>query len=139
MAIGYILALMNIYDKTQFTFNGIAEHYRGNEEELIYPMEFGDLISTSHTHLLGMTLMFMMLGTILMFTSVAESVKKWIICLAFTAIFLDIVSIWLIRYVAPQFTLLVMFAGGLMGISFLLLFVIPLRDTFAAGREGKNE
>lgn len=137
VAIGYLMALLNTYDKTNFTLTGIAEHYRGNEEELIYPMAFGDLVSTSHTHLIGMSLMFMALGAILMFTSVSEPVKKWIIGIAFFTIFLDIASIWLTRYIASQFAMLVMIAGVLMAISFLLLFVIPLRD-LCSGCEGER-
>lgn len=137
VAIGYIMALLNTYDKTHLTYSGIAEHYRGNEEELIYPMEFGDLVSTSHTHLITMSLMFMILGTILMITSASDSAKKWIIGIAFFAIFLDIGSIWLTRYVAPQFAALVMVAGLLMAISFLFLFIIPFRE-LCSGCEGEK-
>jgi hypothetical protein len=137
MTIAYLAALLNIYNKTGLTYNGIAEHYRGNEEELIYPMEFGDLISTSHTHLIGMTMMFMMLCTILMFTAVKETTKRRIVWFVFAAIFLDIAAIWLTRYVAPQFALLVILAGTLMGLCFLLLIVFPLRDMWSVREKGE--
>jgi len=102
-------------------------------------MEFSDLISTSHTHLLVMTMMFMMLCTILMFTSAKETTKRGIVWLVFAAIFLDIAAIWLTRYAAPQFALLIMLGGTLMGICFLLLFFIPLRDMWLVKGEGKND
>lgn len=125
MALAYLMALFNTYDKTHFTYSGIVANYRGNEEELIYPKELPEMIEISHPHLLGMPMMFLLLCVILMFTSANESLKKGIVFLSFAAIILDVGSFWLTRYVAPQFAILMFLAGLLMGVCFLLLFIIP--------------
>ena len=128
MALAYVVALINVYDKTQFTYSGTAEHYVGNEEELIFPKEFSELVEISHPHLLGMSMMFMLLCSIFLFSSASDLLKKIIVISSFGSIIVDLGSTWLIRYVVPQFAILMIIAGIVMGLCFLFMFLIPLKD-----------
>ena len=128
MALAYVVALINVYDKTQFTYKGTVEHYVGNEEELIFPKEFSQMVEMSHPHLLGMSMMYMLLCSIFVFSSVSELLKKIIITLSFGSIVIDLGSTWLIRYGAPQFAILMIVAGIVMALCFLIMFLIQLKD-----------
>jgi hypothetical protein len=128
MALAYLVALVNVYDKTQFTYKGSVEHYVGNEEELIFPKEFSQMVEMSHPHLLGMSMMFLLLCTIFSFSSASDLLKKIIVISSFGTIFVDLGSTWLIRYVAPQFAIIMIVAGIAMALCFLLIFLISLKD-----------
>ncbi len=135
MALSYLVALVNVYEKTHFTLSGTAEHYVGNEEEMIFEKGFSEMIEITHPHLLGMSMMFLLLCTIFSFSSASELLKKFIVFLAFGSIILDLGSAWLIRYVSSQFAILMVIAGILMAFSFLFLFLIPLKDIWLTKKE----
>ena len=128
IALGYLMAVVNVWDKTHFTYQGIVVHSRGNEEEMIYPKLFSELVQTSHVHLLGHGPMFLLMTVILLFTSLGEKLKSILVLAPFIALILDMASLWLTRYVAAGFAGLTLVAGGLMGLSFLALFMIPLYE-----------
>lgn len=128
MALSYLVALVNVYDKTHFTLSGTSNHYVGNEEEMIFEKGFSEMVEITHPHLLGMSMMFMLLCTIFSFSSASQLLKKFIVFLSFGSIILDLGAAWLIRYVSPQFAIVMVIAGMLMGVSFLFLFLVPLKD-----------
>ena len=128
MALSYLIALVNVYDKTQFTLSGTAANYAGNEEEMVFEKGFSEMIEITHPHLLGMAMMFVLLCTIFSLSSASDLLKKIVIFLSFGAIIMDLGSAWLIRYVSTQFAILMVLAGMMMGICFLFLFIVPLMD-----------
>jgi hypothetical protein len=103
----YLVGVLNIYNKTKFTVQGAIENERGSEEKMIYPKEFGDMVSVTHFHLGGWAMMFM-----------------WV--LAFFLPVLDAGSMWLTRYTATGFAYLLMGVGFLMAAVFGLVIVIDL-------------
>ncbi|MCK5527369.1 MAG: hypothetical protein KAJ05_09480 [Candidatus Latescibacteria bacterium] len=128
MGLGYLMAMVNVGVQAGFTYQSVSEHMIGNEEEMIYPKEFASLVGTSHTHLFGHPPMFLLLGAIFLLTSVSEKFKKILLPIPFIAVVLDMGSLWLTRYVAPGFAYLTIFSGMVMGLSFFVLFVIPLYE-----------
>ncbi len=128
MALSYLVALVNVYEKTHFTLSGTADHYAGNEEEMIFEKGFSEMIEITHPHLLGMSMMFFLLCGIFVFSSVSVLLKDIIIITSFGSIIIDLGSAWLIRYVSSQFAILMTIAGMIMGLSFLFMFLIPLKD-----------
>ncbi|NQV18972.1 MAG: hypothetical protein HQ534_10555 [Armatimonadetes bacterium] len=135
MALAYVVALINVYDKTQFTYNGTAVHYVGDEDEMIFPKEFPEMVEISHPHLLGMSMMFLLLCSIFVFSSASALLKRIIVIFSFGSIILDLGSAWLIRYVASQFAILMILAGVIMAICFLVMFLIPLKDMWLIKKE----
>ncbi|MFH1006156.1 MAG: hypothetical protein V1800_01475 [Candidatus Latescibacterota bacterium] len=128
MGVGYLVAMINVYDQAGFTYKSVSEHMLGNEEEMIYPKEFASLVGTSHTHLFGHAPMFLLLGGIFLMTSVSEKFKKILLPTPFIAAVLDMSSLWLTRYVAAGFAYLTIFSGVVMGLCFFVLFVTPLYE-----------
>lgn len=135
MALAYVVALINVYDKTQFTYTGTVEHYVGNEEELIFPKEFSQMVEMTHPHLLGMSMMFLLLCSIFIFSSASDLLKNIIVISSFGSIVIDLGASWLIRYAAPQFAIMMIVAGMVMGLCFLIIFLISMKDMWLTKKE----
>jgi hypothetical protein len=86
------------------------------------------LIQTSHTHLFGMTLIAGLLALIFLFSSLADWKKAVILALPFVGTMLDVGSMWLTRFVWPQFAVLVMVGGSLFALGYLLIAAISLYE-----------
>jgi len=85
---------------------------------------FGTLVRVSHIHLFGLTLVFAIMGFIFSHAYVRHRyLKSILIALPFLAILVDIGSWWLTK-VSLTFAYTVIIAGGVMGISFLLQWLI---------------
>jgi hypothetical protein len=135
MVLGYAIALVNTYDKMGRGYEGIVTHIRGSAEGLAFPKEFSELVELSHSHLFGMSIMYIILGFILTLTSLREVYKGGIIALAFISLFFYNLSFWLIRYGAPFFAYLLIFSNLLLALSFLVFVFIPLLEILCP--EGK--
>ena len=89
-------------------------------------MDIFTMVRVSHTHLLGLTFMFFIMGVIF---SHAYLRPVWLKCtiigLPFAAIFCDIIS-WYLTKVIASFAYVVIASGGLMGLSFGTMVVVSL-------------
>lgn len=128
MALGYLMGLLNIYDKTHLSYDGVIMHIRGSEEEMIYGKEFGDMVSVSHTHISGWGMMFLLLIIIFAFSHFSEKLKGILGVLPFVFIVLDMGTMWLTLYVAEPFAWLWMLSGGGLAFLFYLLIVLNLYE-----------
>ena len=86
------------------------------------------LIQTSHTHLFGQTLIAGLLGLVVLFASVRERVKVFIVALPFAGTILDIGGMWLTRFVWPPFAALVIAGGSLFALGYVLNAGVSLYD-----------
>lgn len=128
IGLGYLMGLLNVYDKTHISYDGVVKNYRGSEEEMIYGKEFGDMVSLSHNHLGGIAMMVFLVLLIFLFSSFGAKLKLALGWLPFVFILLDIGSMWLTRYVAEQFAWLFMFAGAGLAALFCVLIILNLYD-----------
>ena len=86
------------------------------------------LIQTSHTHLFGQTLIAGLLGLIFLFSSLGERLKSVILALPFVGTLVDIGGMWLTRFAAPSFSVLVIAGGSLFALGYTLIAVIALYE-----------
>ena len=128
LGIGYLFALGSIYSHTNMSVQTYIDEVRGNEEEEIYPKEFGTMATSGHTHLIGHSAMFFILCWLLLYCSVGNKLKAIVIGISFLGFIVDQLSMWGVRYIAGGFAYLLFAAGGVMGVGFLLLFIILLRE-----------
>ena len=112
---GYLMAVTNVLLNVGMSYNAIVDHYRGNEANMIPAPEFKELVIHAHTHILAMTGMFFTLGLVLMLTAAPALLKGIVPAVSFLAILMDITSMFLTRFVAPQFALTILLAGMLIG------------------------
>jgi len=89
-------------------------------------MDIYTMVRVSHTHLLGLTFLFFIMGIIF---SHAYLRPVWLKCtiigVPFAAIFCDIIS-WYLTKVVASFAYVVIASGGLMGLSFGTMVVVSL-------------
>lgn len=128
IALGYFMGLLNVYDKTGLSYDGVVTHIRGSEEEMIYGKEFGDMVSVSHTHVSGWGMMFLLVIVIFAFSNFSEKLKGILGVLPFVFIVSDMGTMWLTLYVAEPFAWLWMISGGVLGFLFYLLIVLNLYE-----------
>jgi hypothetical protein len=126
MGLTYLVGLVNVWNKTHLTYQGVVENERGSEEKMIYPKEFGDLLSLTHFHIGGWAMMFMWVLLFFMFSTYGATLKAWLGFLPFIFAPLDAASMWLTRYAAPGFAYLFMVAGFCLAFLFGLLIVLDL-------------
>lgn len=125
---GYLMAVANVLNNVGFSYNSIADHYRGNEANMILAPEFKELVGHAHTHILGMTAMFFSLGFVFMLTGMPVTLKIIVPAVSFFAILTDITSMFLVRFLLPQFALTMIMAGSLIGLCALIEITVPLYE-----------
>jgi hypothetical protein len=125
---GYLMAILNVLSNVGLNYNSIVDHYRGNEANMIVAPDFNELVAHAHTHILGMTGMFFTLGIVFMLTGVPAVYKAVVPAISFLAILLDISSMFLVRFVLPQFAITILLAGMTIGICALIEIAVPFYE-----------
>ncbi len=129
MGMAYLTAVGTVALTEGFNPDSIADHYRGNEAKMIEPPDAAYLMQHTHTHFFGMTLMTFTIGLIFMFArSVPKWLKKFALVDGFIAVLIANASFWLIRYVAAWMSIFMVLSGMLLGISLLIMLVVPLYE-----------
>src|SRR6185437_2673760 len=103
MLAGFAFSFLWAHSMTSLSPQGIADHYRGNDERFGEPMSFRELAEITHFHLFTMPVVFMILVHVLYLTMASEAVKIAATWMAFGGVLLDLLSPWLISYVSPVF------------------------------------
>ena len=128
LTIGISVGLYYVYYTTQISTDGTTEHYRGstidNDFSIPekYPKPLSELLNTTHTHILSMTFIFVIIGSVFYFNSILTGfIKTFLIIEPFISILITFGGIWLVRYIHPAFSYLIIVSGILMYISFFLM------------------
>lgn len=128
LLLGIIITALWSYSKTGLTYIGVVRYYTGFEEKLIYPKEFQELAETTHFHLFSMPIIFLTLCHVLYLTSITDMTKRFLTFISFGGVILDIVSPWLIRYVALPFALGMFLGDIMMALGIIFMTVIPIYE-----------
>jgi hypothetical protein len=112
----------------------VAQHYLGSDATYGEPMSFRELSEITHFHLFTMPVLFLILVHVLFLTEAGSRLKVLTTWAAFGGVFLDLLSPWLIRYVSPVFALSMLMGDLLMGVSFVILLVIPTYEMWIKQR-----
>jgi hypothetical protein len=86
---------------------------------------FGQLARVSHVHLFGISIIFLLTGGIFALTQVSGTLRLAIIAMPYLAIWADIGSWWITKYL-PIFAYVVLIGGGLMGLALAAQIIISL-------------
>jgi len=128
MLAGFVFTFFWAHSMTDLTPKGLAEHYRGSDENFGEPMSFGQLAETTHFHLFTMPVVFMIMVHVLYLTMASPMVKVLTTWGSFLGVTLDLVSPWLITYVSPLFVVTMLTGDLLMLVTFLIMFAIPMYE-----------
>lgn len=81
------------------------------------------LVRVSHIHLFGIAFILFFVGRIFLLCELPAVWKRGLVIVPFAAVMLDILSWYVTKYI-PDFAYVVVFAGGLMGLSLWLQIVL---------------
>lgn len=95
--------LVMFLNKLGFSPMSVARYYRGDPELFLNPRSFSGLLEVTHFHLFAMGLFFVVFCHLLQFTPTSRAWRNTLTSLLAAAILGDLVSGWLVRYVAAGF------------------------------------
>ena len=96
------------------------------------------LVRVSHIHLFGIAFILFFVGRIFLLCEMPVMWKRIAVVIPFVAVLLDILS-WYITKIVPNFAYVVIFAGGLMGISLWLQIVLSGYQMWFSQKFGKSK
>lgn len=106
----WVTGFFMFYTKLGFSYEGVVRYYLGDPERFMNPRSFAGLLEVTHFHLFAMGLFFVVFSHLILFTTFRESLKRLIICGLASAMLTDMISGWLVRYVAKEFAWLKLLA-----------------------------
>ncbi len=128
LTIGVVVGLYYVGYTTHYSSTGTSEHFAGSKVSDDfdipdkYPKPFSELLNTTHTHVISMTFIFLIIGGIFYFNSIITgAVKTILIVEPFISIIITFGGIWLVRFIHPGFAYLVILSGILMYLSFFIM------------------
>ncbi len=118
----------------------VAAYYRGGESagQMMFAKTFRELVEVTHFHSFIMGVVYLVLAHLFLATGVGGGLKRAVIVGAFVGLAGDIVSPWLIRYVAGRLAYLQLAAwtaewmgfGALVGVPLIEMWISNRRDAF---------
>ncbi len=128
LTIGVGVGLYYVGYTTHYSSTGTSEHFAGSKVSDDfdipdkYPKPFSELLNTTHTHVISMTFIFLIIGSIFYFNSIITGAMKTILIVEpFISIIVTFGGIWLVRFIHPGFSYLVILSGILLYLSFFIM------------------
>ena len=145
LTVGVGVGLYYVFHTTQLTANGTEEHYRGsiiNDDFEIpekYPKPTSELLNTTHTHILSMTFIFLIIGGLFYFNSlITGMLKTFLIIEPFISILLTFGGIWLMRFIHSSFSYLIIISGILMYLCFFIMIITIFYELIMKKNKGAS-
>jgi hypothetical protein len=135
LTIGYSSGLAYVFATTRMAPRGIGSHYAGSEDEteMKFPKGPIELVQTTHNHVLSLSLLFGVLGALLLGARIPSRLRRALIIESFAAILTTFSALWLVRYVSRAFSWLALASGLAMAISFYAMVGILLFEVWRRG------
>jgi hypothetical protein len=136
--VGYTTSLVFVWHTTRLAPPGIAARYRGTDPDatsgaMQFPKSFAEMLTITHTHLLSMAAIFVVMGLgIALCARVSERWKRFFVVEPFVALLVSFSAMWLMRYVDPRFAWLLEASSSLLAATFYAQVYLILREL---GRE----
>ena len=93
----------------------------------------GQLARVSHVHLFGISIIFLLTGSIFALSGISATLRALIIAVPYLAIWADIGSWWVTKY-EPFFAVVVLIGGALMGLALAAQITISLWEMWFKAR-----
>jgi len=125
LSIGFYTGLLFVSETSSVNPNGIEENYLGNEDiEDAEIMKFKksprEMLTTVHSHILSMSLIFFLLGLIVAVTKLNNNLKLFLIIEPFVSVLLTFGGIYFLWKGISWFKYLIIFSGTLMTLTFTI-------------------
>lgn len=129
LSLAYLLGLGYVYYNTSMTYKGVSEDLRGSETEMKFEKPVGEMFQTVHNHMFGLSITFLLTGTIFFFSSMQNGLlKTFFLTEPLVSVILSFGSFWLIRFVSAQWAILLFISGIFMALGFCIQVIYSLYD-----------
>ena len=123
LSIGFYTGLLFVSETSSVNPHGIEENYLGNEDvEDAEIMKFKksprEMLTTVHSHILSMSLIFFLLGLILAVTQLKTGLKLFLMLEPFVSVLLTFGGIYFLWKGISWLKYVIMFSGTLMTLTF---------------------
>lgn len=119
--IGFLSAVTFLEILTHLSPGGVVSEYNGTPQaqmdtaaEMQFPKSVHDMLITTHNHVLGLSALFFILGFFYLQTGESSAWRTSIASEPLLSLLVTFGSIWLMRFVSPDFVVLVILSGTLM-------------------------
>jgi hypothetical protein len=132
--VGYTTSLVFVWHTTGLVPPGVAGRYRGTDPEagqgaMQFPKSFAEMLTITHTHLLGMAVIFVLTGLgVALCARLSARWKRFLIAEPFGALLVSFTAMWLMRYVDPRFAWLLEASSALLAVTFYTQSWLILRE-----------
>ena len=131
LSFGYYTGLRFVGENTNNTTQGIEEQYLGNEgnvdaEEMKFKKSEKEIITMVHNHVVGMAMIFLVLGAILLTTSVPPILKKILIIEPFLSVILTFGGIWLMWSGVLWMKYIIIVSGAMLTLTYTISVLLIL-------------
>lgn len=136
LSIGFYTGLLFVNDTTSLNSNGIETNYNGNENDenseiMKFKKSKRDILTTVHSHILSMSLIFGFIGLLLTTTTLSKKLKLFLIIEPFISLVLTFGGIYLIWEEIYWFKYVVLFSGILMTLTYTLSVGLIIHQLFS--------
>jgi hypothetical protein len=128
LTFGVCIGLGFLYYTTSYSPQRAIERYNGSqasdEFEIVenYPKPISEIFITTHNHIIAFTLIFSVVAIIFYFSSVLKGVwKTFFLVEPFISIVISFGSLWLMRFVNPNFVYLMALSSSLIYLSYFTM------------------
>ncbi|MCL6494611.1 MAG: hypothetical protein K6T54_07505 [Ignavibacterium sp.] len=128
LTFGVCIGLGFLYYTTSYSPLRAIERYNGSqaseEFEIVenYPKPISEIFITTHNHIIAFTLIFSVVAIIFYFSSVLKGVwKTFFLVEPFISIVISFGSLWLMRFVNPNFVYLMALSSSLIYLSYFTM------------------
>lgn len=151
MGISMGVAFLNFVERTKFSPAKVEHYYLGNvredepedaplpEEGLHFPKTKRELLEVTHVHTFSIPLIFFVLSRILSMTATREGLKIATYVASFVGIVCNLIGPWLVRYVSPGFSLLLLFSYIILASALVVYIVCPMYEMWGTKEEERKE
>lgn len=134
--VGYTTSLVFVWHTTRLVPQGVSARYRGAavdsaaaSDAMQFPKSFGEMLTITHTHLLGMAVIFVITGIgVALCARLSEKWRRFLIAEPFVALLVSFAAMWLMRYADPRFAWLLEASSTLLALTFYVQSVLILRE-----------
>lgn len=128
LTFGICIGLGFLYYTTSYSPQRATERYNGSqasdEFEIAenYPKPISEIFITTHNHVIAFTLIFTVVAIIFYFSSVLNGVwKTFLLIEPFISIVISFGSLWLMRFVNPNFVYLMAVSSSMIYLSYFTM------------------
>jgi hypothetical protein len=134
--IGMLIGLFYLRTTTHLTPSQTVEHYNGSGEvdegfdvPEHYPKTSQEMLVTTHSHILSLSVIFLILGMIFSFSDTVKGrMKTFLMVEPLASVGLTFGSLLLVRYVSSAFVWITVISGSAMYASFFIVSAILIYD-----------